>query len=252
VKPPEYVDQEITGPELELFRGRYLGHDELAAGLSEHAALPEPRGIDACQPYETPAWRHGFGKIGLAFLVLNLVLFLFSLAAEKKTPILQETVSAEQYSKEYLTQPFTVAKDGTILRLAGSAPVNNSWLAVSFAVVDAKDRVIAESSGETSYYYGSDSEGVWTEGSRSFKSYFRIPQAGTYRLLIYGQGGSGSTGPAKKEPLQVKLTAGHTLSWYFAASMIVCGLVALIDPIGKYLFEARRWAAVTSDGDGDD
>ncbi|MBI5570640.1 MAG: DUF4178 domain-containing protein [Desulfomonile tiedjei] len=252
VKPPEYVDQEITGPELEFFRGRYLGQDELAAGLSEKIALPRPSGVDSCQPYETPAWRAGFGKIALAFLALNLVLLFFSLAAEKKTPILQETISAQQYSKEYLTQPFTLAKDGTILRLKGSAPVDNSWLSIGFAVVDAQDRVVTESSGETAYYYGSDSEGTWTEGSRSFKSYFRIPRAGTYRLLIYGQGGSGTTGPAKNEPLQVKLTAGHTLSWYFAVSTIVCGLVALIDPLGKYLFESRRWAAVTGDGDSDD
>lgn len=251
INPPEYVDEELTGKELELFRGRYVGQDEMQVAVGENIELPRPKGVYSCQPYVAPAWLAGTWKIAAAFLALNVLLLLYSLVSDKDTPLLQENVTADQYSQEYMTKPFTITSNRNVLCLRGQAPVNNSWVAADFAVVDADDKVLSEFSGEASFYQGQDSEGHWTEGSRSFESCFKIDKVGTYRLLVYGQGGSGSAGPAGKEPLKILLSTDRTISWYFIVPILLSAIAAVIEPFYRASFEARRWRPVTGD-DGDD
>jgi len=251
IKPPEYVDQEITGKELELFRGRYVDQSEMLAALPKDVKLPETRGIYSCQPYAPSPWVRGTGTIGWVFLLINIILLAYSLTASKATPILKESVTAAQYSQEYMTAPFKVPRDGSILRLSGWAPVDNSWLSLDFALVDADDRVLSQTYDETSYYHGRDSEGAWTEGSKSFSSYFRPKKAGAYKLLVYGKGGSGTSGPSKNETVNLNLTADNTISWYFIIPLVLAALVGLLEPMLRWGFETRRWSAVSGSG-GDD
>jgi hypothetical protein len=251
IKPPEYVDQEITGKEVELFRGRYVDQSEMLAALPKGSKHPTPRGVYSCQPYIPSAWIKGTGIIGWAFIVINVALLLWSLSASKATAVLKESVTAAQYTQEHMTAPFKVTHDGDILKLSGWAPVDNSWLSLDFGLVDADDRVLAEMYDEASYYHGRDSEGSWTEGSKSFSSYFRVDKAGTYRLLVHGKGGSGATGPSKNENVNLILTSGNTVSWYFIIPLILAVLVVLLEPVLKWSFEARRWSPVTGSGDDD-
>ncbi|MGO9120734.1 MAG: DUF4178 domain-containing protein [Desulfomonilaceae bacterium] len=251
IKPPDYVDQEITGNEVEQFRGRYIGRDEMQAAVGESVELPQAKGVYSCQPYVPSAWVAGTWIIGAAFVALNILLLFYAFSSDKDTPLMQENITAEQYSQEHMTKPFTVSRNGTILCLQGQAPVKNSWLAADFALVDAEDRVISEFDGEASYYHGQDSEGTWTEGSSSFNSCFRVEKAGSYRLLVYGQGGSDYSGPSKREPLKIRVYADKTISWYFIIPLLLSALVMIIGPFKRMAFEARRWRTVTGDSDDD-
>jgi DNA-directed RNA polymerase subunit RPC12/RpoP len=251
IKPPQYIDQEITGKELELFRGRYVGNDEMKAAVPKEIMLRAPRGVYSCQPYSAPSWMKGWGLIGLVFLVLNIVLFFYGAAAEKSKMVLQETIPAAKYTKEYMTKPFKVEKDGDILRLKGAAPLNNSWLALDFALVDAEDRVIGEFGEEASFYHGRDSEGNWSEGSGSFSKHFLVEKAGTYKLLVHAEGGSGRFGAPRNEPVLIHVYSGQTLSWYFIIPIFFAGLVAASGIIHKSIFEGRRWAPIYEDMEED-
>jgi hypothetical protein len=251
IKPPQYIDQEITGKELELFQGRYVSNDEMKAAIPKDLMLMAPRGVYSCQPYVAPRWLKGWGLIGLIFLIVNVVLFFYSVGAEKSKTVLQETIPAAKYSQEYMSNPFKVEKDGDIVRLQGSAPLNNSWLALDFALVDAKDQVLKEFWDEASYYHGRDSEGYWTEGRRGFSDYFVVEKAGTYKLLVHAQGGSGRFGGPRNEPITISLVSGQTLSWYFIFPILVAGLVAASGIVHKKTFEARRWAPIYEDMEED-
>ncbi|MFH0821587.1 MAG: DUF4178 domain-containing protein, partial [Pseudomonadota bacterium] len=68
IKPPEFIDQEITGTEVELFRGRYLPRNELVAGLPKgvEPAGTLPLGVHACQPYIPSPWIRGMAIVGAA------------------------------------------------------------------------------------------------------------------------------------------------------------------------------------------
>jgi Domain of unknown function (DUF4178) len=253
IKPPEYLDQEITGLEVEIFRGRYVTHEEIDEAAGKTVKLPPMKGIYSCQPYTASARIKGMWTVGGVFLLINCLLLLWALQTNRNPPILQERITAEQYSKEHMTNRFDVARDGSILQLKGSAPVNNSWLALDFALVDADERVVFQFGNEASYYHGQDSEGSWSEGSRSFSSYFKVNKTGAYRLLLHGQGGSGETDRSRNEPVDIAVFAGMAVPWYFIIPIIVSGLVMVIEPIHRMSFEARRWSAVAGDGeDADD
>jgi hypothetical protein len=251
IKPPEYADQEITGAEVELFRGRYVSHEEMAKAVPKGIRLPASRGVYSCQPYVRPSWLRGLSPIAAAFVVLNLFLFFYSLVMNRATTVLSESITADQYTNEHLTKPFIVDKDKTILKLKGSAQLNDSWLALDFAVVNASRDVVSDFYNEASYYHGVDSEGPWTEGSRTFSDYFMIRKAGTYQLLVHATGGSGTGGPALNEPITMEVTAGHTISWYFWIPILLSGIVAALGPAHKLVFEWMRWSPVVG-GTGDD
>jgi len=251
VKPPECIDREKTGREIELFRGRYVGPEEMQAAVPKGRRIPPRSGVYSCQPYIPYASLVGLWKIACIFLILNVLLLTYSCTGEKKTGLLHEKMTYDQYSKEHLTQPFVIKRDGTILRLAGHAPLKNSWLALDFAVVNAGENVITEFSGDASYYYGTDSEGSWSEGSSNFSSYFKIKKAGTYKLLVHATGGSGINGPPLKEPIQIYLYSDVTISWYFFIPLILAGLVTFAEPMGRLIFETRRWQQVAEDDDDD-
>lgn len=252
IKPPEYVDQEMTGAEIELFRGRYVDRDEIKAAIPEGVRLPWSYGVYSCQPYRPAAWLSGMWRVGVGFLILNALLFLYSLVADRGTIVLKEQIAAGQYKGEYLSKPFAVPRDRCILRLRGSAPLRNSWLAMDFAVVNANEEVISEFYGDASYYSGRDSEGSWSEGSRSFTSYFMVNKAGTYRLLMHAQGGTGVSGGPRNETVNVTLAVNTTISWYLLVSMILSAMVACVEPVRKWLFDQRRWAEVIGGGGDDD
>ncbi len=251
IKPPEYIDREITGPEVEMFRGRYVSHEELKAALPRDFRLPSGRGVYSCQPYVPYSWTNGLWAIGGIFLILNVVLLLYSFSANKNNRLLQEKVTAEQYTKEYLTQPFEINRGGTLLRLVGHAPLDNSWLSIDFAVVDASESVISEFFDEAGYYHGTDSEGHWSEGASDFSSYFKINKAGRYRILVHATGGSGTSGPPRNEPMYITVYSGTTISWYFIIPILMAFTALIIRPIGRSIFESRRWKSVTEDGDDD-
>lgn len=241
IKPPEYVDREITGTEMELFRGRYVDREEMEAALPKDFKLPRtPPGVYSCKPYKAPPWLSGLWILGLIFLCVNFLLLIASFIAERPITVLQDRIPMDKYVKEYFTKPFHVDSDGTILRLTGSAPLNNSWIAAGFALVNASDQVIKEFWDEASYYHGRDSEGYWSEGSRVFTSYFKVAKAGKYRLLVHGQRG----GARLQEPLTIKLESNTTVSWYFIIPLILSGIIAVAEPVLKWGYEMSRWAAV--------
>jgi transcription elongation factor Elf1 len=275
INPPHFIDREVTrsrgvsaGPgatpaveasatrppaqEIEMFKGRYVSRTEIAQAAPKGTSLPgEPVSVHASQPYEPSAFLKGLGKLGVFFLVINFVLVLYGIAASGGKIVYSEEVSAEKYRQEYLGAPFEAPKDGLIYTLEGSTPVKNSWLAMDFALVNSKDQALKEMFAEASYYEGYD-EGRWTEGSQSFSSSFKIEKAGVYRLLIHGTGGSGENGPARNEPVTLRLVEGTPILWYFIFPILGAVLVMILSPVARWRFEQRRWASEDADWDDED
>ncbi len=241
INPPEFVEYEITGTEAELFKGRYVEPQEMSVAAPKFTTLPQPCGIHSAQPYTPSKWLKGLWKIALVFIVVNSALGLYTCAVNNPRTLVTEHVTADNYKNEYLSKLFRIEKPG-ILRIFGSAPVYNSWLALSFALVDSDDKVVSETDGELSFYSGRDSEGNWSEGSKNFSTEFLVKKPGDYKLLIYGIGGSGDkAGPARDEAADITLQSGVSLAWYFWIPIVFAIILALLQPIKKMLFESKRW-----------
>jgi hypothetical protein len=99
------------------------------------------------------------------------------------------------------------------------------------------------------YYSGYEGGEHWTEGSRDNTSYFRAPEAGTYRLILKAAGGSGQRGPPRRESMKLTVYAGAVMTRYFLLALIATALFPLLEILRKILFEKRRWGPVTEDDD---
>ena len=112
--------------------------------------------------------------------------------------------------------------------------------------------LVAESGADIGYYHGVEGGESWSEGSSRSRVHFRAPPAGRYRLLFQGTGGSGSSGPARGENLEVSMYRVGALGRYF----LFAGGFALLFPIlgwlGRLMFEGSRWAPVVGGDDDDD
>jgi len=66
--------------------------------------------------------------------------------------------------------------------------LNNNWMYLNMALINDDTGTAYDFGREIEYYYGTDSDGAWTEGSRSDEAVLpRIP-AGRYYLRIEPEG----------------------------------------------------------------
>jgi hypothetical protein len=246
------VSVERDADEIEYFQGQYFTPQQIRAAFHLKEHLPRPTGVHPAQPFVRRSTAKALMIIGFLFALVNLILLLGSVAQEGR-PIFTQKFTSQDYQAETMSRPFTVGPhDGTIMAMAMQAPLNNSWLAFEVGLVDDQDRVVEEMEGDIAYYHGVEDGESWSEGSRSNTRYFKAPPAGTYRLILKGNCGSGETGPCRGELLTITLSQGATLSRYFLMVFIFSALFPFYETMRKYVFEARRWAPVTESDDDDD
>ena len=108
-----------------------------------------------------------------------------------------------------------------LLRLNLQSDINNAW--AWFDVTVLKDKQELFSLGkEISYYSGYEGGEHWSEGTQSARAYFKLPDAGSYTLLVSGEGGRGSTGKTpQNKALYISIEEGVTVSALFFYSSFV-------------------------------
>ena len=121
---------------------------------------------------------------------------------------------------------------------AMDAPVSNSWLYVSGALINEETGRLDDFDLEVSFYSGRDSDGAWTEGSTSATSYVtRIPP-GRYSMRLEPQWGPGTAAPA------YTVTARNRVPRF--THVVLAWMLLLIWPALAtwrwFRFEVQRWS----------
>jgi hypothetical protein len=134
------------------------------------------------------------------------------------------------------TEPFDVARAGN-LQVKVSAPVTNSWIYLDGAVINEETGAVDEFEVEVSYYTGRDSDGAWTEGSRTSRAYLgRIPP-GRYVMRLAPQWPG-------KPPDKYELTVRSRVPRFY--QVVLASLAILAWPVflawRSFRFEMERWA----------
>lgn len=248
IAPPKMLSAEWTETELEWFEAEYLEVAEVeeAFGIS----APGPEGVYCCQPYIESEFRSELPVL-LTFFSL-LMLFMIFGAYGSGQEIFRASVPLAQIDKqEYITEPFQVTAP-TILEVEADSGVDNSWVYVQFALVDAEEHACVEGDVECSYYHGYEGGESWSEGSRSDYSVFTVDKSGSYKLLVFGQGGTGNAGTTMRHadgPLKLVVYQDIQLARYYVILFFLSFPLAVFLWTGRARFEARRWAPVTDDDD---
>jgi hypothetical protein len=148
--------------------------------------------------------------------------------------------------------PIFVPADANV-QVNVEAPVSNSWLYLEGALINEETGAVDEFDVEVSFYSGVDSDGSWTEGSRSAARYIPAVPAGRYLLRLAPQWESG------KAPPNYSLTVRSRVPRFYHFVLAVLALLAW--PAGRmwryFRFETERWSEsdhpwVESADDGDE
>ena len=89
----------------------------------------------------------------------------------------------------FVTDTFQVTRDSN-LELTISTNLTNNWAYFNFALINSDTGDALDFGREVSYYYGTDSDGRWTEGSAVDVATLSTVTAGTYYLRVEPEGGT--------------------------------------------------------------
>jgi hypothetical protein len=135
------------------------------------------------------------------------------------------------------TAPFVVSQAGN-LEVKIEAPVSNTWMFFDGALINEDDGGLDEFDAEVGYYYGSDSDGSWSEGGTTSRQYVAAVTPGRYVLRLEPQWEVGKQPTTYTVTLRGRVTRFY---WFFLTGILL-SLWPLMVAWRHLRFEASRWS----------
>ncbi|REK20133.1 MAG: DUF4178 domain-containing protein [Planctomycetota bacterium] len=256
IRPPQLLSAEWTDKEIEWSLGIYTPPEDVvkAFGLPDEKRT-HPRGVAPAQPFlQTRAQRR---RKWIGLVATGILLLLTAQAwMTGGTVVLQETgITSNQYLAEsgYVTQPFEIPEGTHICKLAvtGSG-LNNSWVALSVAFLDAEENVVLDADATVERYHGVEGGESWSEGSRNDYTLVRLTGPNTYRLNVFGDAGvwsrsGGDRQTSNGSPIDIRLARDVVPARYFLVAAIIAAAYPAWEIGRKVMFEGRRWPSEDDD-----
>jgi hypothetical protein len=237
VDAPLMLSQEITSNEMNWSAGTYMTNDDVekAFGIS---GLPRPWGVAPNQPF-TGRFYYTWGALPLLLLFVLGVLMI-PLTGITRTVFTQEVVLPPMQNattpQSVFSQPFDLAARKNVSITAG-AQVDNSWADLDIDLINDQSQEVESLNIPVEYYSGSDSDGAWTEGSKSTDATLSSLPGGKYTLRVEGTWQNWQA----QMPVSVKVEQGVNRGVNFLCAFIVLLIVPIFGLIRKIAFEGSRW-----------
>ncbi len=138
----------------------------------------------------------------------------------------------------FVTDPFELKGRTSTFELSTTTNVDNNWIYLNYALINQDTGQAYDFGREVSYYHGYDSDGSWTEGSRSDSVAIPSVPPGTYYLRVEPESDSGHG------TIHYEITAKRDVPQF---SFFGIALLALLVPAALITwrsmnFEHLRWA----------
>jgi hypothetical protein len=243
VAPPYSVNEDATSNEVSFTHGEYLAPAVIQEAFKLKDPLPPPQGIAPSQPNphtSKSAWKWA----GIWAAALLLIFMVVSAGAANENVLdmevkLPPNAASGQPSAMHFSDPFEIRKRGNI-RANVSSPVSNDWIGVQGDLVNQDTGEVTSFYQEISYYSGTDSEGSWTEGSRSETEYLSAVEPGKYVLRT-----AAAFPGAGARTFRVQLTSDTPRGTWLCCALVMLLLGPLFAFIRSSSFESTRWAEST-------
>ncbi len=237
ISAPKMLSQEISENEINWSLGTYMTNAEVekAFGISD---LAKPWGVGPNQPF-TGQFYYTWGFLPLLLLFIVGV-FMIPLSGLTSIVLNQEVVLAPMTNattaQAAFSQPFEL-KNNRNVRITAGAPVSNSWANLEVDLVNEQSQEIESVVIPVEYYTGTDSDGAWSEGSRSTDATLSSLPAGKYTLRVEG------TWQTWNAPMPVTLKVEQNVirGVNFICALILLVIVPVLGLIRKISFETGRW-----------
>ncbi len=225
VRPGWMLSREANEQEVSWTRSALLEPKEIEAAFPVQAPRhPWPPLPHQPSPYRS-AVRNGF-KIGLAaigFLILATIVF----SGGNKLLDQSLSVTLDERPSSVTLGPFTVTRPHQIVRIRAAVPrLDQGWVDLEYMLVNRSTQAAYEAYDSAERYSGTDSDGAWTEGSRSATVKLASIPAGTYDLVVdyTGHRWGGSAYGEQPQTLRIEVSRGAI----FTSNVILAILLILL------------------------
>ena len=239
IAPPLLLSAERTEDETTWSFGEYTPGEGIWRAFDLPGSPPRPVGVFANQPSPYK------GRVAWYWTIFAVLALLVAIAGVVRTAsAAREPVFAGSYEfqptsidSSFVTDTFQVSRDSN-LELTISTNLTNNWAYFNFALINSDTGVALDFGREVSYYYGTDSDGRWTEGSAVDKATLSTVAAGTYYLRVEPEGGIQS-GPPVNYSLKIRRDVPSPI--YYGLAIVVLLVPPIFVTMRAASFEARRW-----------
>lgn len=241
ILPPYSINEDRTENETSFTFGEYLAPQKVKEAFRLER-VPPTMGIAPSQP--NPARekvRTGFTWAAIYAAVLFGVFLVLTLFAANRV-VYERAVQLPPMTRGgtpeamVFSEPFEIPRSGNV-RVELSAPVSNSWLGVQGDLVNEETQEVTSFYSEASYYSGVDSDGSWSEGSRSDTEYLSRVPSGRYTLRLTPYFDARTTSPE----FRMRLTADTPRFLWMFLAMLLLFVGPFFNLARSGSFETARW-----------
>ncbi len=239
IAPPRLLSAERTDQETTWSLGEYTPGTAIWKAFDLPGEPPRAVGVFANQPSPHK------GKVAWYWTIFALLVLLVVIAGLVRTvSAAREQVFAGSYEfqptsidSSFVTDTFRVNRDSN-LELTISTNLANNWAYFNFALINSDTGVALDFGREVSYYYGTDSDGRWTEGSAVDVATLSTVNAGTYYLRVEPESGT-QGGPPVHYSLKIRRDVPSPV--YYVLAIVALLIPPIFVTMRTASFEARRW-----------
>ena len=251
ISPPYVLSRESSEKEIVWSLGQYIDPDAIRSAFQPKTPLPTRVGVYSCQPppygVTASAVYRELGWLLLAAFAIQLLIVAFS----QNRLVYRGDFSYPPLpgEKSFVTEVFEVPGHTSNLEVRSHADVSNGWLYLAMALINDETGQAYDFGREISYYFGSDSDGSWSEGGQDDQAVLPAVPAGRYYLRVEPEGS-----PAHYSIRVVRDVPRWSFFWLaFLALLVVPGWLFW----RQRYFEIQRWAEsdhpmITSSSSDDD
>lgn len=240
IAPPKILSKEVY-PELKEFtwsQGEYIDRKVVAEAF-QMKELPRPWGVYLNQPnkYQDRFWPV-LWRAAL-FLALLIGIQIMTSGDGEREVFKDEYYFHRTDAQPVITTPrFQLDGKQSAVGIHVNAPVNNQWMGIDVDLVNAKTNEVIDGAVTVEHYYGTDSDGSWTEGSQQNETYLPAVPAGEYFLNMTPQ-----FDPQINEmSWKVRVTRGGIFESNFFLGFLALSIYPAFIWWRRNSFEASRWS----------
>ena len=253
VAPPFMLSAEDSEGETTWSLGTYTPADVLRKAFGVQGSWPSPAGVFSNQPNPHTARSGGVVRVCLTLLAALFLMLVANCSMAGNATVFESRYQYDRGGEDsvsaFVTQPFTLEGRPSNVEVELNSELDNDWVFFAVSLINDSTGTAREDTKQLSYYYGSDSDGSWSEGSRRGRMKFASVPPGRYFLRVAAEGGEPAK-PSVDYSLRVKRDVpGYG---FYALAFVAIVIPAFLLWIPAASFEQRRWAESDSAGGSDD
>lgn len=235
VNPPYMLSYEKDDHGSTWSQGVYL-EPKVVQEAFKVPKMPFRKRVGANQPNKAKENWKAVRPVFFIVLALAIALQVVFYNSAKNEEALTTSTILSKSNPGWVSKPFTLSGEKANVKVIFAAPaMGNSWIYLDGYLHNKTENKNYGFTKEWEYYYGTDSDGSWSEGSRRASQVLNNIPGGEYELVLESQLGS------EAQTLDIKVKRDVPFLSNFWIILLAISAMPLYLFITSRVFEKTRW-----------